>query len=89
MSASPLPPTGFAQRHIGIAPDDLRRMLDDLGRASLGALVDEAVPADIRSTAPLDLPPARSEAELLADLRALAAKNTVLRQCIGQGFSDT
>ena len=80
----------FADRHIGIAaPDDRRAMLDALGYASLGSLVDAAVPARIRSAAALDLPPARSEEQILAELRRLADRNVVKTQLIGQGFSDT
>ncbi|WP_407345733.1 aminomethyl-transferring glycine dehydrogenase [Pengzhenrongella phosphoraccumulans] len=64
-------------------------MLAQLGYDSLDALVDAAVPASIRSARPLDLPAARSEEEVLADLRAIAAKNTVMTQMIGLGYSDT
>ncbi|RZT68640.1 aminomethyl-transferring glycine dehydrogenase [Leucobacter luti] len=80
----------FADRHIGVTtPADISAMLDTLGYTSLDALVDTAVPASIRKTDRLDLPAARSEEEILADLRALAAKNVLKTQMIGQGFSDT
>ena len=39
--------------------------------------------------APRPLPPAATESETLAELRAIAALNTPMRQMIGQGFSDT
>jgi len=61
-------------------------MLDALGYASLDALVDAAVPAAIRTRRPLRLPPARTEPEVLAHLRELAAKNQVKRQMIGLGY---
>ncbi|CAG7611478.1 putative glycine dehydrogenase (decarboxylating) [Leucobacter soli] len=64
-------------------------MLDALGYASLDELVDTAVPAGIRSSAGLDLPPARSEEQILADLRELAGRNVLKTQLIGQGFSGT
>lgn len=80
----------FACRHIGVTRDEhVSRMLAELGYPSLDALVDTAVPSEIRSQTPLDLPPARTEAENLAHLRAVAAKNTVKTQMIGQGFSQT
>ncbi len=83
-------PTVFADRHIGVTtPADISAMLDTLGYGSVDALVDTAVPADIRMPGSLDLPPARSEEEILGDLRALAAKNVLKTQMIGQGFSDT
>ena len=82
--------SSFEDRHIGIAsPADRASMLTQLGYESLDALVDTAVPADIRSAHPLNLPAARSEEEILADLRAIAAKNTVRTQMIGQGFYGT
>jgi glycine dehydrogenase len=81
--------TAFVDRHIGARSNDAETMLKQLGYASVDQLVDTAVPADIRQSAPLNLPAARSEMEVLADLRALAAKNTVAVQMIGQGYYDT
>ncbi len=80
----------FEDRHIGIAsPADREQMLAQLGYDSLAALVDTAVPGNIRSRSELNLPAARSEEQILAELRALAAKNTVRTQMIGQGFYGT
>ncbi len=82
--------SSFADRHLGVASiADRRAMLQALGYDSLDQLVDTAVPGDIRVEQPLDLPAARSEQQILADLRALAAKNTLKTQMIGQGFYDT
>ena len=89
MTALPAPRT-FPDRHIGVTdPAHVETMLAELGYESLDALVDDAVPASIRKSEPLDLPPGRSEEEILADLRALAGKNVVKTQMIGQGFFDT
>ncbi|MEV7974237.1 aminomethyl-transferring glycine dehydrogenase [Cellulomonas sp. NPDC089187] len=80
----------FADRHIGPRRTDTSALLAPIGDyADLDALTDAAVPAAIRTDRPLDLPDARSEAEVLADLRAIAAKNTVHTQMIGLGYSDT
>ena len=80
----------FPDRHIGVtAPADVDAMLERLGYPDLDALVDAAVPDAIRMTEPLALPAGRSEEEILADLRALAAKNVVRTQMIGQGFFGT
>src|SRR5262245_2412336 len=72
------PPTGsaersdsFPQRHLGPRDSDLAPMLELVGAKSLESLVDLAVPQSIRLRKPLDLPPARGEAQVLADLRAL------------------
>ena len=80
---------GFVDRHIGPRAADLDRMLAVVGASSLDALVDAAVPATIRSAAPLDLPPARTEPEVLAALRALADRNEVLTPMIGLGYHGT
>src|SRR5690606_17259575 len=61
-------------------------LLATVGYPSLDALVDAAVPPTIRDAEPLDLPPARTEPEMLADLRAIAGKNRVMTQMIGQGY---
>ncbi len=81
-------PDPFVRRHIGPRPAEQRAMLATLGLDSLDALVERAVPATIRRTAPLRLPPPRSEHEALADLRRLAARNRVFRSYIGQGWYD-
>nr|WP_232007232.1 aminomethyl-transferring glycine dehydrogenase [Mycobacterium intermedium] len=72
-------------------------MLAVIGVDSLDALAAKAVPTGIldkltdTGAAPgLDrLPPAASEAEALAELRALAESNTVAVSMIGQGYYDT
>ena len=78
--------TGFADRHIGPRAADLDRMLAVVGAPSLDALLDEAIPAGIRLAAPLDLPAAESEAEFLARMRTLAARNERWRSFIGLGY---
>ena len=79
----------FVARHIGPRDSDVQTMLKTLGYSSLDELVDTAVPADIRQHEPLNLPGALSEAEALDALRALASKNVLKTQMIGQGFYDT
>ena len=70
----------FVARHIGPTDDELARMLDVVGVASLDDLLDQTVPASIRSDRPLDLPAARSEADVLAELRDLAGRNHVAHE---------
>jgi glycine dehydrogenase len=79
----------FAPRHIGPRGDDVAAMLKEIGAASLDALIDEAIPASIRLTGPLKLPPAESESTYLARLKTIAKKNKVFRSFIGLGYSDT
>jgi len=78
----------FAERHIGPDADDEVAMLRQIGVASLDQLVAETVPADIRFAGTLDLPAPASEAEVLDELRALAAKNQLWRSYIGLGYAD-
>src|SRR5688500_15831967 len=63
-------------------------MLRTLRLASLGELIDETVPGSIRMSGRLDLGPGKAEHELLAEARALASKNQVLRSFIGMGYHD-
>ena len=79
----------FAARHIGLSAADQRRMLDALGYAALDDLLGDAVPASIREKLALALPPAVSEADAAAELRALAARNQPLTTMIGLGYYGT
>ncbi len=64
-------------------------MLKELGFETLAALTEAAVPATIRVSKPMDLPPALSESEALAHLRSIASKNQVFRSYIGVGYYGT
>jgi glycine dehydrogenase len=78
----------FARRHIGPGQAETRAMLDALGLADMDALIERAVPAAIRRERPLELPPARSEAQSLAALKEIAAQNQVMRSFIGMGYAN-
>ncbi|MBF9073578.1 aminomethyl-transferring glycine dehydrogenase [Streptacidiphilus fuscans] len=79
----------FENRHIGPDAGAQAKMLAQVGYGSLDELTAAAVPAAIRSLTALDLPAARSEAEVLAELRELAGRNQVLRSMIGLGYYGT
>ncbi len=79
----------FADRHIGPDPGDERRMLEAVGYSSIDELMDAAIPEVIRWHGTLDLPAPASEREALAELRALAARNTVAVSMIGLGYHGT
>jgi glycine dehydrogenase len=79
----------FIGRHIGPRDEDVRRMLETLGLDSLSALIEDATPASIRAERPLDLPPARNEAQVLDRLRRMADDNTVNHSLIGLGYHPT
>ncbi len=82
-------PDEFQARHIGPRPEDQSAMLAELGYDSLSGLVDAAVPPNIRSNSPLELPPGLTEAATTEALRALADRNTVVTSLIGMGYYDT
>ena len=88
MTTTP-PARAFVDRHVGPRADDVARMLAVVGAPSLEALVDEAVPAAIRSARPLELPAARGEAEVAQALRALADRNRAVTSMIGLGYHPT
>ena len=79
----------FVERHVGPGSDAVTRMLAAVGYDSLDALSAAAVPETIAWTEGLDLPAAGSEAEVAAELRELASRNTVARSMIGLGYHDT
>jgi glycine dehydrogenase len=82
--------TPFADRHIGPRPAELGRMLDAIGVGSLDELAVHAVPESIRDREfTVDLPAPATEAESLAELRALAARNRPMVQMIGLGYHST
>ncbi|AKS34066.1 aminomethyl-transferring glycine dehydrogenase [Mycolicibacterium goodii] len=94
------PPAGnpqFADRHIGPDASAVATMLDVIGVSSLDELAAKALPAGIldaldaagRAPGLAELPPAATEEEALAELRALADTNTVAVSMIGQGYFDT
>ena len=83
------PSDAFVARHIGTAADEQAAMLEVLGCRSRAALMDAIVPAPIRRRAPLALPAAMTEADALAKIRSIAAKNKVMRSFIGQGYYGT
>ena len=79
----------FIPRHIGPSEDDQQKMLAAIGAVDLATLMREVVPANIHMTRELDLPGARSEADVLAEMRKIAADNQVFRNYIGQGYYGT
>ena len=81
-------PDTFVRRHIGPRADETAAMLQSLGHDSLDAMIDALVPADIRLTAPLDIPPALSEFDALRQLKAIASKNQVFKSYLGLGYHD-
>jgi glycine dehydrogenase len=79
----------FVRRHVGPSDDEQSGMLKVLGFETLDALIDAAVPGSLRSLGALDLPQAKSEREVLDELRRLAAQNRIVEPMIGLGYYGT
>ena len=79
----------FLPRHIGIDAADEAHMLSVIGEASRSALMESIVPRSIARSRAMDLAPPVTEAAALAELKAMASKNKVLKSFIGQGYYGT
>ncbi len=79
----------FTRRHNGSSSEDVQKMLELVGVASLDELAQATVPASILREEALNLPPALSEYELLQRVQELAGQNEVYRSFIGMGYHDT
>ena len=79
----------FSARHIGVSAADEAVMLKAVQAKSRAALIKQIVPRAIARKQPMAIPPAIPEAAALAELKAIASKNKVLKSCIGQGYYDT
>jgi len=80
--------TDFIARHIGPSTTDQQVMLQAIGVDSLEALIDQVIPANIRSE-DVPLPGPRSEADVLSALLTMANGNQIFRSYIGQGYYGT
>ena len=91
----------FVRRHVGTDPDAQRHMLEVLGFDSLDEMLTAAVPSTILldqaqgaggaasgSTGSV-VPEGVTEPAALAELQALAERNTVRRSLIGLGYHGT
>ena len=81
-------PDRFVNRHLGPDAAETKAMLQALSLGSLDELIEKTVPAAIRMKSPLELPPAISEHELLAEAARIAAKNVPAKSYLGMGYSN-
>jgi glycine dehydrogenase len=80
---------GFVSRHIGPGPEDIKKMLETTGVASLDELIDKTIPASIRTEGITDMPPGISEQEYLIHMREIAGMNRIFKSYIGMGYYGT
>ncbi|MFC7541733.1 glycine dehydrogenase (aminomethyl-transferring) [Siccirubricoccus deserti] len=86
---SRLEDSAVARRHIGPGPDDIVEMLKLVGADSLEAMAARTVPAAIAGADLAGLPPPATEAEAIAELRALSERNARTKSLIGLGYHGT
>ncbi|MEF9986897.1 MAG: aminomethyl-transferring glycine dehydrogenase [Bacteroidales bacterium] len=79
----------FTDRHIGPRENDIKEMLKVLNINSLEELATQTVPADVLLKTEMDLSPAVTENEYLANLKEMVSKNKNFRSLIGTGHYGT
>ena len=87
-SADSTPQAAFSTRHIGLNQHDVTTMLTTLGTSSVPELLDEVIPTNIRRADQMQIGAPLSEAEVLAEMRAIASKNRIVTSLIGMGYYD-
>ena len=80
------PMDGFERRHQ--SRTHAAEMLSSLGLPSIESLIDETIPAQIRTSSFEQLPQPYTEARLRKRLRTLAEKNKCYKQYIGLGYAE-
>ncbi|MEM7251202.1 MAG: aminomethyl-transferring glycine dehydrogenase [Pseudomonadota bacterium] len=79
----------FADRHVGLDPQAVETMVSALGYADLDALIDDALPATIRSQQQLELPTALTERASLETLLRYSSQNSSTVSMLGEGYYNT
>ncbi len=79
----------FIRRHIGPSEANQQAMLESIGYENMADFIGAVVPDNIRSSQPLELGSSVTEQQALVELRAIASKNRVLKNFIGQGYYNS
>ncbi|MCL5029901.1 MAG: aminomethyl-transferring glycine dehydrogenase [Bacteroidetes bacterium] len=82
-------PDQFVDRHIGPNPEEIKKMLQQIGVQTLDELIDETIPSKIRLKEELNLDEPVSENEFLENLRKISKKNKIFKSYIGMGYNPT
>ncbi len=78
----------FESRHLGADQAQIDEMLKTVQANTLDELIAQTVPANIRLSKSLNLPPAQSEYEFLKSFKKLAQKNKIFKSYIGLGYYE-
>ncbi len=81
----------FQDRHIGPTHADEVAMLAHLGYSDLDSFIADVVPSNIAMQHTLNdvLDEGKSEVEVIAELKAIASENRVMKSLIGTGYYGT
>ena len=79
----------FIRRHIGPTEEDVARMLETVGVASIDELIEKTVPVKIRDKSLLAIGTSKTERGTLDYLRQTAGRNKVFTSMIGMGYYGT
>ncbi|MCD7900528.1 MAG: aminomethyl-transferring glycine dehydrogenase [Bacteroides sp.] len=79
----------FADRHMGITPQDEEIMLRKIGVNSLDELIEKTIPDNIRLKEPMKLMETLSEYKFAEHIWELASKNKLYTSYIGMGWYNT
>ncbi len=82
-------PELFENRHQGKSEKEIAAMCDAIGVSSPDELIQQTIPANIRSEKALNLPSGLTEVQFQEKISGLAAKNKIFRTFIGCGYYDT
>jgi len=74
---------------VGPSPADAKNMLATIGFSDFEGLAKSTVPANILFDKELNLEASMTESEALNKLKAMTAKNKVMKSYIGAGYYDT
>ncbi|GAA0752314.1 aminomethyl-transferring glycine dehydrogenase [Psychroflexus lacisalsi] len=76
----------FSSRHIGPRGESIKEMLNEVGAESVGELIYETIPNDIKLERKLNLPEPLTEFEFSNHVQGLASQNKVYKSYIGLGY---
>ena len=83
--------SNFVDRHIGPNQYQIQTMLLELGFKDLDSFIKSVVPSNIHIKGEIEkaLPHALSETDALAEIKAIASQNKVMKNFIGNGYYGT
>ncbi|MCB9033785.1 MAG: aminomethyl-transferring glycine dehydrogenase [Chitinophagales bacterium] len=82
-------PHAFQPRHIGTTAEETKHMLQTIGVDAIEQLIEKTIPNSIRLQNDLAISEALDEPSYLQHIEAIANKNKVFKNFIGQGYYGT